>query len=265
MDMKAVIRVIGGGSDGLLGLSPDCYLFAGWLNNELNCPTAPNPHNWGEDATHHHQRPAAAPAPRPLLGLRSYWVLDGARISAPICDAGGRYGHTRGTGGDSCIGTMAGAEPPVNKIRDPSGVGQRWTVANSDSPGGPISSTHPSDALAQITRFNFNLNFQSALLVWTNINKTPGPPASAVGTTDPCCRLYSTVQTQTWQVRFESTFDAAYTETNAVAKTVTVTKDANATRRAAPVRGTILETRGPGGLDTGQYDQPFDPAHPETP
>ena len=265
LDMKAVIRVIGGGNDGLLGLSPDCYLFSGWLNNELNCPTSPSPNNWGEDATHHHQRPPAAPAPRPLLGLRSYWVLDGVRISAPICDAGGRYGNQRGTGGDSCIGTMAGNEPPVNKIADPSGIGQRWTVGNSDSPGGPINSTHPNDATAQVVRFKFNLNFQSALLVWTNMNKTPGPPASATTTNDPCNRLYSTVQTQSWTVRFESTFDAAFAETNVAAKTVHLNPDADPTRRASPVAGSGYETRGPGGLNTGQYDQPFHPAHPENP
>jgi hypothetical protein len=260
VDMKAVIQVIGGGADGKRGLQ---YLFSGWLNNELNCPTAPNPSNWGEDATHHLQRPATAPTPRPLLGLRCYWELDGARISGPICDSGGRYGDRRGVGGTSCIGTMAGREPPVNKIDDPGGLGQRWTVANSDSPGGPIKSTAPSDGTAQLIRFTFNLDFQSALLVWTNCESTPEPAATDNGTGSACCRLYSTVQTQSWTVRFESTFDATYTETSVTAKTIALTKDPDATRLATPADGSGFETRAPGGLNAGKYDQPFDPAHPE--
>ena len=263
VDMKAVIQVIGGGPAGLRGLDPATYLFAGWLNNELNCPTAPNPNNWGEDATHHLQRPATAPAPRPLLGLRCYWRLDGVRISGPICDSGGRYRDRRGVGGASCIGTMAGAEPPVNKIADPAGIGQRWTVANSDSPGGPIASTAPSDGLARLVRFTFNLNFQSALLVWTNVLSTPEPASTDTGTGSACCRLYSTVQAQSWTVRFDSTFDASYTETSVTAKTITLTKDADPTRLATPADASGYETRAPGGLNAGQYDQPFDPAHPE--
>jgi hypothetical protein len=97
------------------------------------------------------------------------------------------------------------------------------------------------------------------------VNKTAGPPASATATTDPCNRLYSSVQTQSWTVRFESTFDAAFVETNVVVKDIHLTPDANPTRRATPVTGSGFETRAPGGLNTGQYDKPFDPAHPENP
>ena len=258
--MKAVIRVIGGGANGKLGLD---YLFSGWVNNELNCPTAPNPNSWGEDATHHHQPPTPAPPPvvppPPILGLRCYWELDGARISGPILDAGGRYGDQRGTGGDSCIGTMGGAEPPVNKTDDTSGIGQRWKVENVDSPGGPIASVHPNDGTARLVRFKFNIDFQCALLVWTNLSKNAGP------TNDATCRLYSTVQTNEWNVRMESTFGAAWAETKVKRRTVTFTKDGLPTRRATPVQGSGYETCAPGGLNCGKYDQPFDPARPNNP
>lgn len=252
--MKALIRVIGGGADGKRGL--DCF-FAGWVNNELNCPTAPNPNNWGEDATHHHQRPA--PPGSPVLGLRCYWELDGVRISGPILDAGGRYGNQRGTGGDTCIGTMAGAEPAIVKTDDPSGIGQRWKVENVDSPGGPIASVHPNDGAARLIRFKFNIDFQCALLVWTNASKSPGPADHSA------CRLYSSVQTNTWNIRFESTFDPAWAETRVVRRTVTFNPDGSPTRLAAPVQGSGFETRAPGGLNCGKYDQPFDPANPNNP
>jgi hypothetical protein len=157
---------------------------------------------------------------------------------------------------------MAGAEPAINKIDDAGGMGQRWTVGNSDSPGGPIRST-ASDAQSQLIRFTFNLDFQSALLVWTNTAATPEPAAGDNDTTGACCRLYSTVQTQSWTVRFESTFDATYAETSVTTKTISLTRDPDATRLATPADGSGYETRAPGGLNCGQYDQPFDPAHPE--
>ena len=258
--MKAVIRVIGGGANGKLGLD---YLFSGWVNNELNCPTAPNPNSWGEDVTHHHQPPTPAPPPvvppPAILGLRCYWELDGARISGPILDAGGRYGDQRGTGGDSCIGTMGGAEPPVNKTDDTSGIGQRWKVENVDSPGGQIASVHPNDGTARLVRFKFNIDFQCALLAWTNFSKNAGP------TDDATCRLYSTVQTNQWNVRMDSTFGAAWAETRVTRRTVTFTKDPSPTRRATPLQGSRFETCAPGGLNCGKYDQPFDPANPNNP
>lgn len=254
--MDATIYVAGGGADGKLGLE---YLFAGWLNNEKNAPGAPNPNGWGEDVTHHHSRPIPATGPPPaLVGLRCYWQNAGARISGPMLDSG--Y-NSQGTGGDSCTGT-GGSETtyPDTKTDDTSGIGQRWRIKNYDSPGGAIVLRHPSSNSTRVVRFKFNIDFQCALLVWTNASKTRRPSTHAAN------RLYSYVYRHDWTVRFEMTVARAspYAETIVTARTITITAD-NSTNNASPVVGTGLETRQPDGLNSGQFDQPFDPARPNDP
>jgi hypothetical protein len=161
-------------------------------------------------------------------------------------------GYTsQGSGGNTCTGTAGGNGGPITKKADRSGIGQRWQVTNVDSPGGPILDTAPTDPAATVRSFKFNIDFQCALLFWTNRNGVEGPDDY------PACRLYVTVQTNTWNIRLHSTFDDAYTETVVTAKTVTFNKDGNATRQATPVAGTGLETRKPDGLDQLQSDVVF--------
>jgi len=257
--MKATVRVIGGGQNGKLGLD---MLFAGWVNNELNCPTSPGPNTWGEDATHSFQRP-----PRPLNPLvpqvpprekrtRCYWALANLEITGPVLDSGG-YGNAglseaaRGKGGNTATSTSGGNDCVVTKTDDVSGIGQNWLVENVDSPGGGVLQQHPTDALATLRNFKFNLDFRCDLVFWTNRQKVSD------ATDAPACRLYSSVSTNTWNIRLESTFDGAFVETVVTPKTVTFTEDPDATRRATPVAGSGLETRCPGGLFCGKYDQPF--------
>ena len=260
MAMDATVLAVGGGQDGLRGLDK---LFGGWLNNELNSPTAPGPGGLGEDVTHHFQQPLPPvpppplppllpppiPPPPPIIRARCFWELDGAEISGPIMDSG--YDPKQGIGGNTSTGTMGQNGCPVTRKKAPGGIGQRIRVTNVDSPGGPIRTVAASDALATLRRFKFNIDFQSALMFWTNRN--------GVETHDdfPACRLYVTVQTNTWGVRLESTFDDAYVETIVTPQTIPLTKDGDATRRATPLVGSGFETRQPDGCEQLQTDVEF--------
>src|SRR4051812_31036204 len=159
VSMDATARVIGGGADGKRGLNK---LFAGWLNNELNAATSPGPGGLGEDVTHHFRRPVPpapalgpAPPPPPLIKTRCFWRLDGAEIGGPMLDSG--YA-AQGTGGNTCTGTAGANGSPIAKTDHASGIGQSWQVTNPDSPGGGVLATAPTDALATVRRFTFNID-----------------------------------------------------------------------------------------------------------
>jgi hypothetical protein len=156
-----------------------------------------------------------------------------------------------GTGGDSCTGTAGANGSTVTKSDDASGIGQKWEVANPDSPGGGILLVHPTDGAARLINFKFNIDFRCDLVFWTNRDNVSGPSNA------PGARLYSSVQTNTWSIRLDSNFGPAYAETVVTAKTVSFSKDADATRMATPVDGSGLETRLPDGLNSLQADIPF--------
>jgi hypothetical protein len=246
--MDVTVRVIGGGKDGKTGLKK---LFGSWCNNELDCPTSPGPGGHGEDVTHHFRRPAPPPPP-PLSRTRCFWKLNGAEIHGPMLDSG--YEPNEGIGGDTCTGTLGhnGNWPPKAQPADPSGVGERWQIVNADSPGvSPILNADPADALATLRRFTMNFDWQCALVFWTNRHEVPGPDDF------PACRLYVTVQTNTWNIRLESTFDDALVETKVTPIKVTFNKDGNDKRTATAVAGSGLETRDPDGVGQLQVNKSF--------
>lgn len=249
--MKVVARVIGGGADGLRGLD---QVFSGWCNNELNAATSPGPGGFGEDVTHTFRARAAGSV---AARTRCLWRTDGVEISGPMLDSG--YLPTEGQGGNTCTGTEGAnaTTAAVTKQADPSGIGQRWTVTNGDPPGGGILLHHPADnALPAASRrtlrnFKFNIDWRCALLFWTNRDK------DQTQLDRPACRLYSSVSTNTWSIRLESSFDDNFVETRVTRKTVTVVKDPNEKRLATPVDGSGIETRLPDGLDSLVADVPF--------
>jgi hypothetical protein len=245
--MDVTVRVIGGGKDGKRGLE---RLFGSWCNNELDCPTSPGPGGHGEDVTHHFQRPIPPPPP-PEIRTRCFWKLNGTEIQGPMLDSG--YEPNEGIGGDTCTGTMShnGNWPPKTKVADPSGVGERWQIVNADSPGTGITSSAAADPLATLRRFTMNFDWQCALVFWTNRNQVQGPDDF------PACRLYVTVQTNTWNIRLESTFDDALVETKVTPIQVKFNSDGNATRTATPVAGSGFETRDPDGVGQLQSDIAF--------
>jgi hypothetical protein len=250
MNMDVTAWVVGGGEAGLRGLD---QVFSGWVNNELNSETSPGPGGLGEDATHTFQK--RAPAPNPPARTRNYWKVDGKEISGPVLDSG--YGREAGTGGYTCTGTQGINGCQVDKSDDPSGIGACWRVTNGDSPNQQVFSEHPADRKLMpaerrtLRNFRFNLDWRCALLFWTNRAKVEG------NVDQPACRLYSTVSTNTWSVRCESTFDDSFTETRVVRKTIAVVKDGDPTRLAMPVDGSGIETRGPMGKSVLIKDEPF--------
>ena len=197
--MRNIARVIGGGSDGKRGLDK---LFSGWCNNMQN--TATSPTGAGLDITHVYTKGTPA-----VLHTTACWFeVDGVRIPAPILDAGA-YGpaNTEGTGGNTACGTNGTNDCPVTKLDHASGIGQSWEVTNVDAPGFGINPMHPTVAGARLAEFRFNIDFRCDFIFWTN-NKGVSDNTNA-----PACRLYSTVSTNYWTVRFEATYDAAFAET----------------------------------------------------
>jgi len=124
-------------------------------------------------------------------------------------------------------------------------AGQVWQVEMWDRPasGGP-----PSD-VRDLTDFHMNVDFRSDLVFWTNISGVPDP------TRDAACRLYSTVQTNTWTIRFNASFDPktgvmtinvpAQPSANPV--DIRLVPDPQPQRAARPVKGSGLEVRSPTG------------------
>ena len=246
LDMNATVRVVGGGQDGKRGLD---RVFCGWVNNELNAGTSPGPGGMGEDVTHTFAQLPAPGIGQPLPAierLRCFWQLLGAEVSGPVLDSG--YA-AQGTGGHSCCGTMGANQDngKVKKSRHSSGMGQVWQPKNSDSPGGGITSN--SAGGAQLARFTFNIDFRCDLVFWTSVGKNQGPADS------PACRLYSSVFSNTWGIRFDASFSPAWAVTVNAAKNVVLAP--GAAGRAQPVDGNGLETRLPDGLTLLQADIPF--------
>ncbi len=246
LDMNATVRVIGGGQDGKRGLD---RVFAGWANNERDSGTSPGPGGLGEDVTHYFAQLPAPGIGQPLPALerlRCFWQLAGAEVGGPVLDSG--YAG-QGTGGHSCCGTMGANQDngKVKKSRHSSGIGQIWQAKNSDSPGGGITSL--SAGGAQLTRFTFNIDFRCDLVFWTSFAKNQGPADS------PACRLYSSVFSNTWGIRFDAAFTPAWVATMNAAKNVVLV--AGAAGRAQRVEGNGLETRLPDGLTLLQADIAF--------
>jgi hypothetical protein len=259
---KATVEVIGGGRDGLRGLH---FLFGGWVNNELagaGSPTAPPT----EDVVSNYRDPAPPNTVHPRL---SVWVQPPAHgflqvftlpapplppppvltiQPGPVLDCT-NFGN-EGTGGNRPVGTEGAVGPPlpIRKVARPrpaggGNLGQLWTVEMWDSPGDNCPAHHEGFATAVLINYRFNLDFRTDLVFWTNNGGTPAPSI------DPACRLYSTVQTNTWRIRFSCNFPAAGPAAITTALSISLTRDANPTRKARPVQGSGLEVRGPISLN----------------
>ncbi len=294
---KATVKVTGGGNDGRRGLD---RISAGWCQHigatgtsasvppgldifaryQFNPPPPPPPavgppppapppvfHRAffiftmsGTNGTRFQPPPAVAPvvAPVPVLDVSPGAPSVGGVIPVTSVD---------GIGGNSCTGqagahgpftalTKAGANPTiVDKT-----LGQEWTVDTLDSPSVGLGAAHAGGLPGRMIAFRFGIDFRADLVFWTNITGVATPTA-----TDPANRLYSSVQTNNWTVRFSIAFNpplpagappyagppagAPGNPTGPVpAVTLTMTKDPNPKRRATPVEGSGLETRYPSGL-----------------
>jgi len=168
---------------------------------------------------------------------------------------------TPGTGGDHCVGTEGAVGPPVPPgvvttnvqpgiatVNLPGGghalaYGQDWTVEQWDAPGLGAAAA-PIMFAGNLVEFHFDLDFRTDLVVWTNVTGVSGP------TNDAANRLYGSVQTDRWTIRFRITFDPPGSATAGASHVVTplaftMTKDASPTRVARAVEGSGEEVRFP--------------------
>jgi hypothetical protein len=265
---NAVIVVVGGGRNGRLGLD---QMFAGWINNVTAADIFAEYLDAATGNRHRHTtifplNKPGGPANRLALFVPgpAVPVIPGVPVSAaapvlldfPILDTTD-FG-AEGTGGNTASGTealpLAGPPPPPAAgnhrgiQRTDLAIGQTWQVQMWDSPAHPALPAHfvfPGN----LVRFRDFLDFSTDLCFWTNITGVPGPSG------DPACFLYSSVQRDTWRIRFEMTFappppagGPAPAGVAVVPAAITLAKDGNPLRLATPVLKPGLEVRFPIGL-----------------
>ena len=262
---SAKVKVTGGGNDGRRGLD---RVFAGWCQHIGPTGTSASvPPGLDIFARYRLDPPAPPPPLPPLLPLpapapvfrQQFFIFtqSGAMgttfgpppaappvvVACPVLDV--TPAPPNGTGGDSCTGQWGGHGSFSPIVQTNKAIGQEWTVDTLDSPSVGFGAAHPHLAGSRMISFRFNIDFRVDLVFWTNITMVPTP------TGDPANRLYSTVQTNNWNVRCSINFDPAtgLPVGGVPPVTLTMTKDPQPTRRAIPVQGTGLETRFPIALD----------------
>jgi outer membrane protein OmpA-like peptidoglycan-associated protein len=277
---NAVIVVVGGGRNGRLGLN---QMFAGWINDVTAMDMFAE---YLDSATgNRHLMTTIFAANKPnfpstnlavfVPGVAVAPVIPGfpstvaapAILDFPVLDtspfgAEGTGGNTAsGTEGSAVGGVGVAGPPPPPAVGNHRGIqrtnlaiGQTWQVQMWDSPGFPANPRHlvfPGD----LVRFRDFLDFSTDLCFWTNITGVPGP------TGDPACFLYSSVQSDTWRIRFEMTFapppvggGPAPAGVVAVPAAITLVKDGNPLRLAAPLLKPGVEVRFPIVLRTVAFN-----------
>ena len=287
---KARITLIGGGPQGRWGLDAAATVpqrvFAGWSQ----CIEASNIFADYVDGSvappvHHVDRYVfAVNSPTTLAPFR----LGVLRAAGSVAPGGGRPSTTdapslatlpvldvspfanAGTGGNTCVGSEGAVGPPVPPgvvttnvqagiatVNLPGGgnalaYGQDWTVEQWDAPGLGAAAA-PTMFAGSLVEFCFDLDFRSDLVVWTNVTGVAGP------TNDAANRLYASVQTDRWTIRFRITFDPPGSPTAGTLHVntplaFTMTKDGSATRVASAVEGSGEEVRFPIALKCYSID-----------
>jgi hypothetical protein len=211
----ATILVIGGGSTGRRGLD---RLMAGWIQSELPVATSPTVPPGEDDVAEYDD--IKPPPPVRTHQRFTIWRAPGgpgiflpgsaapALLAGPFLDVSPRANP--GTGGNTAVGTEGNVGPPVvppgpggpppqpgitkTPVAAP-GVGEQWRVHMWDSPGDIIPAAHGGFP-GTLLRYRFNLDFRTDLCLWTNVTGVAGATANAAN------RLYSSVQTDTWTIRF---------------------------------------------------------------
>ncbi|APR87764.1 hypothetical protein A7982_13113 [Minicystis rosea] len=257
----ATVKVIGGGANGRRGLD---RVFAGWSQHILATPTSASvPQGLDVFGQYIFQPPAPPPPPPPAVPPpppapvphRAFFVFAPpfvppaapAPIACPVLDCSNR--GTGGTGGDTGTGQWGGRgsfTQPIPKANKP--LGQEWTVDTLDSPGNfGMAPAHPLGG--NLVAFRFNIDFRVDLLFWTNLSRASG------ATNSPAERLFSTVQTNTWTVRFSLNFNPTTGAPTGPVPAVALTMHRDVpTRRATPVEGSGLEARFPVALNVFRLD-----------
>jgi hypothetical protein len=273
---NATIVVIGGGNTGQRGLD---QLFAGWINNVAALDVVAEYRDPATGNIHRHVFifasnsgtvpgaitgvfvPAGTVAPPGTVANNGAPLI----VAFPILDTS-PFGN-EGQGGNTPVGTegnpVAGPPPPPAAgphrgiVRTPLAVGETWQVQMWDSPS---LNSIPAHLVfpGPLTSFRHNLDFQTDLCFWTNVSSVPGPtpgPVTGAVIPDAACCLYSTVQTDTWRVRFRVDFNPA---TGAgvftTPATIVLVKDLNPLRLAQALPRPGIEQRFPLALRTLAID-----------
>ena len=280
---RAVVNVIGGGSNGRRGLD---RVFSNWIQEIIPTPgsTAPggNTLDWGADyqltVPHpvgpptvqiHHQFLVAAQEPRGTFLPPP--AAQPTRMPMPMLDASPFA--SAGMGGVLTAGMGAPGPNAINKVAIPAvggatPSGQQWTVEMWDPPGIPgYPAAHPGFAGAQMIAYRFNVDFHHDLCFWTNNQAAAGAlgqptvgkvvtPISGpgVGPPDAACCLFASVYTNTWNVRLSLTFAATapFAATVVTPFATSMTLDPAASRVARPIAN--LEVRFPPAVNRLSFD-----------
>jgi hypothetical protein len=273
---KATVTITGGGKDGRRGLD---RLFTGWAQNiGATATSASVPQGLDIFAQYQFQPPAppapplpaAPPPPPPPVMHRAFFIFTQSGggvhgpppaappvpIACPVIDTSDQ--GAGGTGGDTATGQFDGTPrngsyTPLSKANGnvvDKPIGQEWTVDTLDSPSVGLGAAHAGGLPGTMVAFRFGIDFRVDLVFWTNITGVPGVSG------DPAERLYSSVQTNNWTVRFAINFNAVTgAPVGAVpGVTLTMAKDPSPTRLAAPVEGMGLDVRGPVALTVFAID-----------
>jgi hypothetical protein len=258
----ATVTVIGGGGNGRRGLD---RLFAGWSQHiDQTSTSASTPK--GLDIFARYQVVPAPPPPAPR-SHREFFIFTRSGAAGtvfgpppaappavdrcPVLDCSNTA--SGGTGGDTGTGQWGGTGPfttPIPKTAAP--IGEEWTVDTLDSPSVGLPAAHDGGLPGVMVQFRFNIDFRLDLVFWTNNTVVAGSPVLG----NPADRLYSSVQTNRWTVRFTINFDPTTGAPvgGVPAIGLRVTRDTRPTRLAKPVAGSGLEVRTPVALNLFSLD-----------
>jgi hypothetical protein len=248
MGMKITADVVGGGSDGTLGLDK---VFSGLVNMVQNRDVI----GTYRDTTvvpatvHHWKFIAASNAAAATGGVAPnnfFKPGDPAPVlyGLPLLDTGR---PAPGTGGETATMTRSAAHSSVARP-----VGQRWTIQCVDSPGIGFPFVHPTNVNASLAQVHYHYEFTACFCFWTNISKNRG------ATGDPADRVYSVLRIVNW--RIVGDWDLAFAGAPPT-PTLTVTTPHKV---SIPSRKTIspigraqdngVEVRGPSGIQIAVWD-----------
>lgn len=234
---NGTIVCIGGGPTGQRGTD---RVFAGWINNEVNQPTATAEYTGGHSgsyilATNIPKRAIdpffkkGDPAPI-LLALPK---LDSSRAEA-------------GTGGvTACL-----SRSRVVDRSNPASGGTQFLVRAVDSPSSHFFIHHPSFPGSKLTKVTWNHHFHAYLAAWTNAGGVEGAQA-APDASDAGVRLYSLAMGFEWIIKATWKINAA---TGAItdgkpAPRISTGRSFVTVETFLPAKDRSIEVRPPGGID----------------
>jgi hypothetical protein len=206
--LQAEVDLTGGGPDGRRGIG---QVFAGWAQ-DLNYPSGSS----GIYQTNHAATEVfASNVPPPPHDPQTFYPVgayspnraddDPAVLTGPLLDS---VAAAPGSGGNS---SLLSVRQYVDASTSPS-LGKRKLVTALDWTRSGLLAKHPADLNSALTQIQYNLDFNSFLVLWSSISGvpdsrgTPPPGPAGIVTAD---RTYGLILQQPWSIRSTCTGDAA--------------------------------------------------------